>query len=504
MCISDPNLPRTFKSAIHLSFTSITFISVEHKRQSNCERERERMNERTFFFINEGKGISTIYFFFSKRERKRDRQTDRQTERVTEKGRGKAGTQTDQERERGRGGGWGQIKSQIICLFHHSLHSEENHMTEITKRSFSWHQQSIYRDRNVSALCDLSRAEGLNNDGAERESKHQTGNWSIHQSTSNASLIIHWNFCFCLTFFASCRTTENVGLSAEYSNNKILQRQPSFPEPSNCHHCDGESSDVSTALTCCCQWWGWGVGGWGGGGVMMSALHWRVVVNVCVCGGGDDVSTILTCCCQWWGWGDDVSTILTCCCQCWLRGDDGVSTTLTCCCQWWGWGGGNNDVSTTLTCCQWWEGGDVSTTLTCCQWWEGGMSAPHWPVVDDGKGGMSDHTDLLSMMGRGGFSTTLTCCRWWEGGMSAPHWPVVVNDDGRPSDAVSSPQIFQQVDWRVSKAFLKITLHSLQQEAECTGTWRETIHHQWHQSNFCPTWFIVQSHLCTDHIFVFI
>ena len=36
-------------------------------------------------------------------------------------------------------------------------------------------RESIYRDRNVSVLCDLSCAEGLNNDGAESESKHQTG-----------------------------------------------------------------------------------------------------------------------------------------------------------------------------------------------------------------------------------------------------------------------------------------------------------------------------------------
>ena len=59
------------------------------------DRTNERTNE---FFINEGKGISTIYFFSSSPrennpnqnivltiERERDRQTDRQTARQTDR-----------------------------------------------------------------------------------------------------------------------------------------------------------------------------------------------------------------------------------------------------------------------------------------------------------------------------------------------------------------------------------------------------------------------------------
>ena len=41
--------------------------------------ERERMNERTIFFINEGKGISTILFFFIS-PRAKNKQTNKQIE----------------------------------------------------------------------------------------------------------------------------------------------------------------------------------------------------------------------------------------------------------------------------------------------------------------------------------------------------------------------------------------------------------------------------------------
>ena len=46
----------------------------ERGREREKERERERENERTNeFFINEGKGISTIYFFSSSPRAKKNK-----------------------------------------------------------------------------------------------------------------------------------------------------------------------------------------------------------------------------------------------------------------------------------------------------------------------------------------------------------------------------------------------------------------------------------------------
>ena len=60
-------------------------------RERQTDRQTDRQNERTNeFFINEGKGISTIYFFSSsppdrEGERQRGRETDRDGERQTER-----------------------------------------------------------------------------------------------------------------------------------------------------------------------------------------------------------------------------------------------------------------------------------------------------------------------------------------------------------------------------------------------------------------------------------
>ena len=62
------------------------YVYIKRHENNNKNQERERTNERTNeFFINEGKGISTIYFFSSSPRAKKKKKKKQTTKTIENK-----------------------------------------------------------------------------------------------------------------------------------------------------------------------------------------------------------------------------------------------------------------------------------------------------------------------------------------------------------------------------------------------------------------------------------